>query len=277
MKTNTLFKRITTAAVTLTMLFTTLPMTSLAANTSKIENAVSIMENMASDNSYGYDQKYRWGEKGDYDCSSAVITAWEVAGVKVKSTGATYTGNMRAAFMKCGFQDVTSKVNLTTGAGLKRGDVLLNTSYHTAMYCGNGKLVEASINEKGTITGGKPGDQTGREFWKHSYYNYPWNYVLRYRGSSSTGRSSAKKITFFNCNVELRTVKGKDTNLYRNVGDSKRVDYFNRGQVAYSKYGAKVNGETWYQIQAYAYGTTNIETYWLKYNKNTVKVKVIDR
>ena len=121
---------------------------------SKTENAIAWMERTAADNSHGYDQHYRWGQKGDFDCSAAVITAWQQAGVKVRDAGATYTGNMLSVFLKCGFVDVTSSVNLATGAGLKRGDVLLNTSHHTAMYCGGGREVEASINEKGTATGG---------------------------------------------------------------------------------------------------------------------------
>ena len=48
------------------------------------------------------------------------------------------------------------------------------------MYCGDGKEVEASINEKRTATGGKPGDQTGREFLIRSYRNYPWTNIYRY-------------------------------------------------------------------------------------------------
>lgn len=160
---------------------------------SKIEKAVQQMEAWANDNSHGYDQIYRWGEKGDFDCSAAVIQACENAGIPVKSNGATYTGNMLSVFKKCGFKDVTSSVNLSTGSGLKRGDVLLNTSHHTAMYCGNGKEVEASINEKGTATGGKPGDQTGKEFLIRSYRNYPWTNVLRYQDGTSGSGSSGKK------------------------------------------------------------------------------------
>ena len=157
---------------------------------SAADKACDWMEACARDNSHGYDQVYRWGEKGDYDCSAAVITAYEKAGVPVKTKGATYTGNMKGVFLKCGFRDITSQVNLSTGAGLKRGDVLLNTSHHTALYCGNGQEVEASINEKGTATGGKPGDQTGREFLIRSYRNYPWNCVLRY-GEGGSGSGSA--------------------------------------------------------------------------------------
>ncbi|MCH4013796.1 MAG: LysM peptidoglycan-binding domain-containing protein [Solobacterium sp.] len=159
---------------------------------SKTESAIQWMENHAKDNSHGYDQRYRWGERGDYDCSSAVISAWQAAGVPVKSKGATYTGNMLSVFLACGFSDVTRTVNLATGAGLQRGDVLLNTTHHTAMYCGNGKEVEASINEKGTAVGGAPGDQTGREFLIRPYRNYPWNHVLRYRESAA---ASAKSVT----------------------------------------------------------------------------------
>ena len=151
----------------------------------KTEKAIRWMEDTARDNSHGYDQIYRWGEKGDYDCSSAVYKAWETVGIPVKTYsfqkhGCAYTGVMRDVFMHYGFKDVTSKVNVRTGAGLQRGDILLNQKHHVAMYCGNGLEVEASINEKGTATGGKPGDQTGREFLIRSYRNYPWDVVLRY-------------------------------------------------------------------------------------------------
>lgn len=148
---------------------------------SKIEAAVVWMEKTAKDNSHGYDQVFRWGEKGDFDCSGAVITALKKAGIDLKKSGATYTGNIRPAALKNGFEDVTSTINLKTGKGLKRGDILLKEFHHVAMYCGNGMEVEASINEKGTATGGKPGDQTGREFLIRSYRNYPWDCILRYR------------------------------------------------------------------------------------------------
>ena len=157
-----------------------------------VEKAVSWMEKTAKDSAHGYDQQYRWGEKGDYDCSSAVITAYQQAGVPVKDKGATYTGNMKHVFLKCGFKDVTSKVNLASGAGLKRGDVLLNEVHHVAMYCGNGYEVEASVNENGHATGGKPGDQTGREFLTRPYRNFPWDCVLRYEGEK---QSNGKNIT----------------------------------------------------------------------------------
>lgn len=148
-----------------------------------VEKATRFMEDLAADNSHGYDQANRWGP--DYDCSSAVISAWQNAGVPVRSYGASYTGNMYPVFKQCGFTDVTPTVNLATGAGLQRGDVLLNHTSHTAMFVGNGTIAHASINEHGGTTGGQSGDQTGREICLRSYYNYPWNVVLRYTKGGS--------------------------------------------------------------------------------------------
>lgn len=152
---------------------------------SKIEKAIEWALNIANDSSHGYDQASRWGP--NYDCSSLVISAWQAAGVPVKTKGATYTGNMKYVFTRCGFEDVAKKagVVLSTGAGLKRGDILLHERNHTAMYLGNGRIVQASINERGGITGGQSGDQTGGEILVRNYYNYPWGVVLRYVGEDA--------------------------------------------------------------------------------------------
>ena len=161
-------------------------------NAQAIEAAVKWAIAIANDNSHGYDQGNRWGP--DYDCSSLLITAWQQAGIKVKDAGASYTGNMYAAFLKCGFEDVTSLVSLKSGEGIKRGDVLLKPGSHTAMSIGNGQIVQASHNENGGITGGQSGDQTGKEIWCTSYYNFPWSCVLRLPGGSSGGTTSSVYI-----------------------------------------------------------------------------------
>ena len=158
----------------------------------KVQKAVDYAVAIARDDSHGYDQVDRWGNP-NFDCSGLVITAYEKAGVPVKTNGATYTGNMRKVFLKTGFTDVTSKVNLKTTAGMKVGDVLLAEGKHTALYTGSGQLVHASINEKGKATGGATGDQTQKEICVRSYYNYPWGCVLRL-SEADTGAADFKSV-----------------------------------------------------------------------------------
>lgn len=152
----------------------------------QIDSAVRWAVAIANNSAHGYDQIKRWGP--DYDCSSLVISAYQQAGIPVKSNGATYTGNMYSVFTKTGFSNVRSSVNLSTGNGLRKGDVLLGSG-HTAMvtYASGTSvtIVHARINEKGTAKYGKPGDQTGAEIRTQKYYNHPWTYVLRHKTSGT--------------------------------------------------------------------------------------------
>ena len=162
-----------------------------------IESAAAYAQNIAADDSHGYDQAGRWGP--DYDCSSLVISAFRKAGVPLSCT---YTGDM----LRCGFEDVTGSVDLNTGAGLERGDVLLNHVHHTSLYIGGEQLVQASINEHGTTTGGQTGDQTGREICTRGYYNYPWDCVLRYTEEEQETERAAEYAA-----VELPVLQRGDT------------------------------------------------------------------
>lgn len=153
-----------------------------------IESACNWFVALANDDSHGYDQDYRWGERGDYDCSSAVITAYTQAGIDVKGAGASYTGNMKEVFKSKGFEVIIPS-DWNSTAEMKRGDVLLNEKHHTALYLGGGQIVHASINENGTATGGQPGDQTGKEIYVRDYYIYGhgWDCILRLPSSGGGG------------------------------------------------------------------------------------------
>lgn len=174
------------------------------------EKAAQFMEKIAADDSHGYDQGARWGTP-DYDCSSLVISAYKAAGVPLTST---YTGNMKYDFLAHGFSDVTKKVNLANGSGMKRGDVLLHEVNHTAMYVGDGMIVHAAGNEYGKATGGKPGDQTGREICKTYYFNYGssgWDCVLRYTEDKQSAPADDEPYEDAKENEDYYIVKRGDT------------------------------------------------------------------
>lgn len=144
------------------------------------DSACSFAENIAADQSHGYSQANRWGP--DFDCSSLIIQAYITAGVPIDKMKVYYTGNMQG-LKDYGFVDVTDKVDLNTGAGMLRGDILYyhisGTNGHTAMYCGNGKIVHARGQSYGSSA---TGDQ-GSEIAVTSYTRSKWRHVLRYKGS----------------------------------------------------------------------------------------------
>lgn len=167
-----------------------------------IQDAVAWARRIAADDSHGYDQTNRWG--ADYDCSSFVISAYKAAGVPLECT---YTGDMRGDMLRRGFADVTAACNLSSGAGIQAGDVLLNYARHTALALGGGHIVQASINERGTATGGQTGDQTGREIYERAYYNYPWDCVLRYTGDGAVTDDSSAYVPSYWYAVALPLLK----------------------------------------------------------------------
>jgi cell wall-associated NlpC family hydrolase len=154
-----------------------------SSSSQQVENAVTWMINIANDDSHGYDQTNRWG--ADYDCSSFVISGYEQAGIPLKSRGATYTGDMKQVALETGFSIVDWNNDVSK---LVRGDIILNETHHVCCYIGNGQIVQASINELGTTTGGQTGDQTGKEIYVRDFYTYKygWDCVLRY-GSGAIG------------------------------------------------------------------------------------------
>lgn len=146
---------------------------------SNIEKAVSFMIDIAKDDSHGYDQIHRTGGT-DYDCSSLVGTALNQAGFNVKKSSTTRT--LREQLLACGFKSIG------INEPRKRGDIFLKEGHHVVMCTNANSIVHASINEKGTTKGGKPGDQTGKEICIRSYYNYKkgWDYHFRYSDGNPT-------------------------------------------------------------------------------------------
>jgi len=152
-----------------------------------IQDAINLIETACTQWSLGYDQYNRldFRDGGETDCSALVILTCEQAGLLPgndirKAMGATYTGNMRENFQTRGWRVLA---NLPVSQ-LQSGDVLLNERHHTAMYVGNGQVAMASIDERGRATGGASGNQTGRETLVRSYYNSPWDCVLRFDGTA---------------------------------------------------------------------------------------------
>lgn len=157
----------------------------------KREVAVELMKHLVNHDWHGYSQYSRWGdgegtcdievggkvyqlEQGDRDCSSAIISAFEAAGISCG--GATYTGNMRSCMVGTG-NFVWHP--MSSGYIAKPGDVYLNEVHHTAM-CTSvvpDLLAEFCISETGGIDGAE-GDQTGYESYEHAYYDRPWDGIL---------------------------------------------------------------------------------------------------
>lgn len=170
--------------------------------------AATLHHHLCTHDWHGYDQHARWGdgegvcsvtvdgktyvvEQGDRDCSSSVIECWRAAlrgtPYEGRLNGATYTGNMRSVFVASGLFEWKPMSFIA-----QRGDIYLNEVNHTAM-CQTPNpdtLSEFGINEKGTITGGRVGDQTGYESRVRAYYDYPWDGILHYNGKADTATSS---------------------------------------------------------------------------------------
>lgn len=251
-------KRTMCLLLTLCLVFTLLPVRASAALDSRVEKAINWAIAIANDNSHGYSQTHRNGP--DYDCSSFVCTAFRQGGFNV--SGSNWTGSMEQAFTSVGF-----KAYAASSVTLQMGDILLrhdNVRQHTELYLGNNQLVGAHWDYDG-----RTGDSSGKEI--DVYYDSApsWHTrVLRYEGNSP----SIKVNEYFNCDVTIQTTKGKTVNLYKNINDSQRTDYFDQGQTAYSTKGAKVSdGSTWYQIQAYD-RTGKIITVWLNAGSSGVKI-----
>lgn len=156
----------------------------------------------------------------DSDCSAMVAAACNLglraAGVVPPGTpdndsrllpASTWTGSMRAELEARGWREVHwDDSSLTPDGGFRRGDVVLSSGAeggvgHVAMVVDdnptNPTLAEAWIDERGEITGGAVGDQTGSEtrlvpYSEHVYTQRGvWTSCHRYEGASAPSSSSS--------------------------------------------------------------------------------------
>ena len=99
------------------------------------------------------------------DCSAGVCANVTAAGylIGIKAlqnhTG-TYTGNMRSALTKAGFQLLTDSKYLTSGDYLLPGDILLNDGHHTATNVTIGKKVKGEWKPGAAIVPVAPSEPT---------------------------------------------------------------------------------------------------------------------
>lgn len=202
-----------------------------------ILNAVSLALKIAADDKHGYAQDRRNGDP-DFDCSSFISTCLYRSGFAISPN--SWTGNMYEQLKKEGFVPCTKP--------WQAGDIHLTPGKHVVMSVNADTIVHASINELGKATGGKPGDQTGKEICTRKYYDKPWTYHLRYAGDGDLTANSQlenvardvlagrygvypeRKTRLETLGYDYRTVQDKVNELY-----SKKDDEGNRvelGQVA---------------------------------------------
>ena len=234
------------------------PSQDVPAETSKLtyqQVAAEIMHHMVThdgNGGHGYSQYQRWGDgtrevvtlsdgtqvsvpNGDFDCSSAVIEAWELA--YPGCTGnATYTGNMREGFLSTGLFEWHP---MGDGYIAQTGDVYLNETYHTAM-CWSAEpdlMMQFSISETGGISG-QQGDQTGWESNIKAYANYGhggWDGKLVYVGPKRDGSSDNVPTVD---PTPAPSTNSIDVDGYWGRGTTEALQKF---------FGTYVDGEVWHQ------------------------------
>lgn len=224
-----------------------------------IQKAVDFMVRIANDDTHGYDQTNR--NSPDYDCSSLVATALYNAGFAVQPS--SWTGNLEEQLRKCGFDDCQKP--------WKAGDIHLSTWNHVNMSISESQIAEATINEKGTVSGGQTGDQTGNEIRIASYYEYSggWDKHLRYYGENNNEQSSDSTYVIAKDVIRGKYGNGveRTANLLKEGYDASYIqDYVNRmlsGQyktvgdlareVIAGKWGSGVNRKNALEKAGYSY------------------------
>lgn len=145
----------------------------------RVDDAVAWAEGIARDGSHGYSQGGREGR--DFDCSSLVCRSLRAAGFPAPYPSFS-TRTMDAWLESHGWAWHSG-----TG-GVRRGDILWKAG-HTGWAVNGYRSVEARLDERGQITGGTPGDQTGGEI---AFYNID---SMRWKGYWRYTRNEEEEVT----------------------------------------------------------------------------------
>lgn len=113
--------------------------------------------------------------KTEADCSSLVAGLVWLAGYNIDISGTVFTGNLAALLKAAGWKIV----KFTGLSQCKAGRILLTPYAHTVVCLDSTYVLSAERNELGKATGGKPGDQDGKEVVKRKKYlrSGGWTYV----------------------------------------------------------------------------------------------------
>lgn len=130
-------------------------------------------------------------EDGDLDCSEGIRRCYASIGVLPFGYNASYmwTGNEDYMLTSHGFK----RIPVREAKYMEVGDVLLRSG-HTEMFLEGGMQGGARINEKGGITGGKEGDQTGYEVAKSVYTPSRWTQAYRYAGPERNEQEAGQPV-----------------------------------------------------------------------------------
>ena len=152
-------------------------------------DAVSFAVRIANDNSHGYSQAvrslYNTANPKSFDCSSLVLTAYYYAFLEnglvdqanYLKRNCSYTGNM-LRMLNVGFETVAR--SQTAHAQMIRGDIELNTTYHTALAVDKDYIVHARSSEGTTDTKDNSGNEIRTQPWY--LYSHGWTHRLRFTG-----------------------------------------------------------------------------------------------
>ena len=130
------------------------------------EKAATYMEQICANNNFGYSQYNRWdghnsivsnggkvqGARGDYDCSSLVISCYALAGLPIV-TGSGYTGTIERTMVNSGkFTAYKDAQHIYSDKYAKRGGIYLNTKNHVCMALSNGAAATIKTTTETTNT-----------------------------------------------------------------------------------------------------------------------------